>query len=547
MSRNSMNIGAAMLQPGRKAPGAVEKIPATEIPMVLTLEQLEPNPDNPRTTRNPRCDEIKMSIHARGLDTVPKVTRDPEGDPNKYIFSDGGNTRYQILTELWQETRDERFYRIHVLVKPWPGRLQCIIGHLAENEVRGDLSFIEKAQGIHKARAIYEEQLGKSVSLRELSVLLTSEGLPVHYSTISRMEDTLKYLYPWMPDLLESGLGRPQIVALLAIRQDAEKVWEQFCLLFDKCDKCFTEVFGECCRKFDSPELWSPDMFRDELIGDLLLALPHPDLNYDRWMMELDPKERNRRYHFGDPEARATTDTISIEESQTQPVSSLNLPAAKSEQPEIALEAVEECVQHDVASTGSLLSLPHVEVRPDMYGGSPVISGGDGDMSPSLNPDDSGSDEEFISMLAPGTEDEDETFYPSDHITEDAIWSIPAYQDDIEHLQNIVFVAAWELGEKLGCEDEILPDRDTLLSPGYRAAGENSSAPAAFLLSLAGNCPLYCQTIGLDVVLIGGTTVQDVPVLDDESAIKLLRLMRVMRRLRELQRGVTCSKENNDE
>ncbi len=43
-------------------------------------------------------------------------------------------------------------------------------------------------------------------------------------------------------------------------------------------------------------------MFRDEFIGDLLLALPHPDLNYDRWVMELDPGERNRRYHFGEPE-----------------------------------------------------------------------------------------------------------------------------------------------------------------------------------------------------------------------------------------------------
>ncbi|MBJ4306813.1 chromosome partitioning protein ParB, partial [Salmonella enterica subsp. enterica serovar Derby] len=185
--------------------------------------------------------------------------------------------------------------RIHVLVKPWPGRLQCVIGHLAENEVRGDLSFIEKARGIHKARIIYEEQLGKSVSLRELSTLLTSEGLPVHNSTISRMEDALKYLFPWMPDLLESGLGAPQIRLLLALRQDAEKVWDQFCLLSERSDKCFTDVFGECCRKFNSPELWSPEMFRDEFIGDLLLALPHPDLNYDRWVMELDPGERNRR------------------------------------------------------------------------------------------------------------------------------------------------------------------------------------------------------------------------------------------------------------
>ncbi|MBL1881088.1 chromosome partitioning protein ParB, partial [Klebsiella pneumoniae] len=100
---------------------------------ILTLEQLQPNPDNPRQGRNPRYEEIKSSIRARGLDSVPKVTKAPGSE--FYIFSDGGNTRYQILSELWQETQDERFFRLHVLFKPWPGRLQCLIGHLAENEV----------------------------------------------------------------------------------------------------------------------------------------------------------------------------------------------------------------------------------------------------------------------------------------------------------------------------------------------------------------------------------------------------------------------------
>lgn len=79
------------------------------MPMVLTLDQLSPNPDNPRTSRNPRYDDIKASIRSRGLDTVPKVTRDPDGEPDMYIFSDGGNTRYQILSELWQETGEDRF------------------------------------------------------------------------------------------------------------------------------------------------------------------------------------------------------------------------------------------------------------------------------------------------------------------------------------------------------------------------------------------------------------------------------------------------------
>lgn len=555
MSRNRTNIGASMLQPGRRTSGSVESTMVVEMPMVLTIEQLAPNPDNPRTSRNPRYDEIKASIKARGLDTVPKVTRDPDGDPNKYIFSDGGNTRYQILTELWHETGEERFFRIHVLVKPWPGRLQCVIGHLAENEVRGDLSFIEKARGVHKARIIYEEQLDKPVSMRELSKLLTEQGLPIDASSISRMESALTHLYPWMPDLLESGLGRPQINALLAIRQDAEKVWDQFCLLSERSDKCFTDVFGECCRKFNSPELWSPEMFRDEFIGDLLLALPHPELNYDRWMMELDPGERNRRYHFGEPEeatrpqeAVPPLSTDSIQE--TSPGLDFVPPAASSELP----PATPAVPQQDADSRVSPESnkeapalLPRTEIQPDMYGGSPVISGDD--MGPGLSPDhdETNSDEALISMLAPGPEDEGEALHPACHIAGDAIWSVPAYQDDIEHLQNMAFIMAWELGEKLGCEDEILPDRTSSLSSGYCAAGDNYSAPAAFLLSLAGCCPAQCPATGMDVVLIGGSAQQDVPVLDDENAIKLLRLMRVMRRLRELQRGVTMVEEEHDE
>ncbi|WP_230472641.1 hypothetical protein [Gibbsiella quercinecans] len=373
------------------------------------------------------------------------------------------------------------------------------------------------------------------------------------------MEDALKYLFPWMPDLLESGLGAPQIRLLLALRQDAEKVWDQFCLLSERSDKCFTDVFGECCRKFNSPELWSPEMFRDEFIGDLLLALPHPELNYDRWVMELDPGERNRRYHFGEPEEatrhQGVVPSPSTDDVQaTAPEPAFALQTALSESPP-ATPAVTEERPQPVANSRvtpednkeAPASFPRTEIQPDMYGSSPVISGDDMGPGPSPYHDEIDSDETLISMLAQGPEDEEESQCPASHVTGDTIWSVPAFQDDIEHLQNMAFIMAWELGEALGCEDEILPDRASSLSPGYCAAGENCTAPAAFLLSLAGCCPAQCPATGMDVVLIGGSAQQDVPVLDDENAIKLLRLMRVMRRLRELQRGVTVVEEEHDE
>jgi glucose/arabinose dehydrogenase len=90
----SLNLGDAMLQRGKSPAQAADNNtptvtqPVNEMAMVLTLDQLRPNPDNPRKGRNPRFEEIKASVRARGLDSIPKVTRDPDGD-DVYIFSDG--------------------------------------------------------------------------------------------------------------------------------------------------------------------------------------------------------------------------------------------------------------------------------------------------------------------------------------------------------------------------------------------------------------------------------------------------------------------------
>ncbi|HAX5241333.1 TPA: chromosome partitioning protein ParB [Escherichia coli] len=555
MAHKPLNLGAAIMQPGRQASAAGNVVALGETPMILTLDQLRPNPDNPRTTRNPRYDDIKNSIHARGLDTVPKVTRMPDSEPDVYIFSDGGNTRYQILTELWKETGDPRFYRIHVLFKPWPGRLQCVIGHLAENEVRGELTFIEKAQGIHKARLIYEEQLNKSVSMRELSSLLTEQGLPVDASSISRMENALKYLYPWIPDLMESGLGRPQVTALLALRQDAERVWGQFALASGT-DAEFDRVFGESCRKFNSPELWSLEMFRDELIGDLLQALPHPSLDYDRWLLELDPKERNRRHHFGEPEPVVVPPSVrdsgtgqsGAPVSRIRPeVPEISAPDTEPEQhcaarPENAVsdtDHTEKCglpspeERADKASSSAEKVL-RPEIQPDMYGGEPVFSGDaveagiagsavssvmTGDTAPSGTPD---------ALPASVT-----------HFAEG--W------DDIEHLQNEAFRLAWELAESAGCAEEIAMDRKSDLSAGFGTAEEKCSPVTAFLVGLTGDASLTVSPVSLTDLLTGGSAPEAWPLLDDEHAVKLLRLLSVLRRLRALQRSVLPEDDEEDE
>ncbi|EHT3572136.1 ParB family protein [Salmonella enterica] len=587
-----LNLGDALLQ-GAKEPSsapAVPVLPTSEMPMVLTLDEVAPNPDNPRTTRNPKYDEIKESIRTRGLDTVPKVTKNPDLPGSPYIFSDGGNTRYAVLRELFAETQDERFYRFHALFKPWPGRLECLVGHLAENDVRGDLTFIDKALGIKKARAIHEEVLGRAVSLRELSDLLGQQGYPIHYSLISRMIHTVEYLYPFMPDLLASGLGKHQIETLLNLRTDALKIWQQYSVMTET-DSDFNEVFGRVCAQFDDPESYSFEMFRDEFIGTLVNVLPHPSLNYDRWLLELDPKARNQRMLFGEPEpvaphlveadrqawqnASASLSGAENDENQQGNSSSDSMLISTSNNGAVLSPQPDSDNDDDGSGEGFGSSesprLPKVEIQSDLLGGPAVLSGDIPFGEPQLAPD-VGNIAVMASafagaqaLLTADTSSDGDN--PADDNTSDIpllpaapalssvafanvglepvsdIWAISALQDDIEHLQDMAYRLVFELAEAMGCEMDVSEDKSAGAA-GF-AVSEHGGEFALFLAGLSGHLPnrqfnmfMFCLNF------IGTQSAGDTPVFDDVHVVKTLRLIRVIRRLRELQRNIPAEQHD---
>ncbi|PIJ42692.1 ParB family protein [Serratia sp. OPWLW2] len=568
-----LDLNSALLQQGKTAAGthAVTStssvLPVSDMPLVLTLDQLSVSPYNPRISRNPEYDEIKAGIRVRGLRTVPLVTLDPEQPELGYFFSDGGNTRYSILQELWQETGDERFYRISCVFKPWPGRLSCLLGHLAENEQRGDLAFIEKALGIRDARALYEEKLGKAVSLRELSSLMSADGYPVHFSSISRMEDTVKYLYPFMPSLLKSGLGAPQIRQLLALRAEAEKTWEEHSVTVEV-QEPFDSVFGKVCSQFDDPEIYSLDMFRDELIGALINALPHPLLNYDRWLLELDPKEQNRRKHLGEPEP-ALTPELSGEGNTVELAPALQqgntggptVPEVQGESSSLVLDSAshestgdadDESQNVQEEETPTTQTERRVETQPDLYGAPSVLSGDvetvlDGENTTVPLPDPYESivpRSNTVTQPKQGVTPVAEVPFAEVGLEPvSSIWVISALQDDIEHLQVITFRLAFELAEVAGCEAEIKADKADLQAAGYALTAERPSRFTALLLTLAGNSPDGASSSSLNEALIGSENAADWPLLDDIHAVKLMRLIRVLRRLRELQRDLSATEE----
>ncbi|HBN9090127.1 ParB family protein [Pseudomonas aeruginosa] len=291
---NPQDLKDRLLAPGFTAPPKVlEQLsdPISDTPMVLTLDQVLPWHDNPRTTRNPKFDEIKESIRHRGLDTPPPVTRRPGED--KYRIRNGGNTRLEALNELYKETGDERYFRFNCLFKPWDkqrGEIIALTGHLAENDLKGDLKFIERAVGIQKAKAWYEEEKGEPVGIRELSRKLTDDGYPVSHSHISKMLDAVEILLPAIPVMLYSGLGKPQIEKLLSLRKSASSCWTR---LYAGEGIDFEMLFQDTLAIFDSsPDEFIFERFQDELIDQMKRPL---GLRYDQILLEITNGQQEQR------------------------------------------------------------------------------------------------------------------------------------------------------------------------------------------------------------------------------------------------------------
>lgn len=293
--------------------------PIADTPMVVTLDQLRPYDHDPRVTRNPAYEDIKASIRERGLDAPPAITRRP-GEPH-YIIRNGGNTRLAILRELWSETKDERFFRIPCLFRPWPqrGEVVMLTGHLAENELRGGLSFIERALGVEKAREFYEQESGQPLSQSELARRLTADGFPLPQSHISRMQDAVHYLLPAIPNLLYGGLGRHQVERLAVLRKACERTWERRAL-GRSLSVDFATLFQDVLAQFDAqPDNFSPQRVQDELVGQMAELL---EADYDTLALEIDDTESRQRALTSDPApstARPTVPTAPAPEPQREP------------------------------------------------------------------------------------------------------------------------------------------------------------------------------------------------------------------------------------
>ncbi|MBL2253966.1 transcriptional regulator, partial [Klebsiella pneumoniae] len=123
--------------------------------------------------------------------------------------------------------------------------------------------------------------------------LLTGEGYRVTQSNISRMEYAVTHLFPHLSSLFYMGLSRTQVLPLINLYSAAEKGWKVLCQesAVLPLAPSFEVVFASACSRLELTALtdYSLEYLKDELMGELVKALPDPTITWDRWLIELDP------------------------------------------------------------------------------------------------------------------------------------------------------------------------------------------------------------------------------------------------------------------
>ncbi|MES9897717.1 MAG: ParB family protein [Sedimenticola sp.] len=244
MPDNQSTNGKTLIGPGKVGETDTPK------PMLLEITRIKAYDRNPRHGKNPEFDRIKASIRANGLDQPLVITQRPE--TAYYVVHSGGNTRLVALQELYAETGDSQFARVQCLFKPWSRESDVLLAHLRENDLRGALTFIDKALAVFDIKKLLEEELDTDeISQRKLQIALAAGGYSLSHGLISRMGYAVKRLLPLIPKALNAGLGRPQVQRIRALDRAAFQVWKRHAL---GDETVFDEVFATLCRRYDATE-----------------------------------------------------------------------------------------------------------------------------------------------------------------------------------------------------------------------------------------------------------------------------------------------------
>lgn len=531
INHKNINIKESLLK-GSFSSTSKEDIKTLEaVPMIVTLDQLKPSFVLPRQKRNPKYNEIKQSIAMRGLDSPPAITKRP-GEDN-YVISDGGNTRLDILNELWKETKDEFFFRIHCLFKPWVSEIHSLVGHLAENELHSDFTFIEKAIGIAKARSILEKEKGQ-LSQRALADELKKNGFPISQSHIVKMEQAIRYLYPYIPDVLYDGLGIHQVEKLISFRSILAEAYNTYKESEDITP--FEQIFEQVLIPFNiDTSVFSVETVKDELIGAFAKEL---DIDYNTLLADVVSKKignkpSKKSAQISELDINKKIEKQSLKDNEAiigEKVEENKTVLVKAENQHPFSEQQENHIQYDDIEHESIIN------------GENQNSLKSENVLPNELQHATQSIEQEISELFSARE---RSLTRSEEIDEfepiPDLWRLDALHiNSVEHLKAMIGRIASDLAISYELEEYLKP---SLAGIGFTYTYEISITQQPDLSKAANLVNAFLKSIStgdgypmkFDNEQILGSFVTD-PVIDDKTLIRMFRMIRALRQLNELKR-----------
>ncbi|MCP5445356.1 MAG: ParB N-terminal domain-containing protein [Chromatiaceae bacterium] len=274
-------------------------------PMMVPLERIHPYDRNPRQGNNPEYDRIKASIRTMGLDQPLTITQRPGA--SDYIVHSGGNTRLDVLNSLYAETGDVRYATVACLFKPWRCESEVVLAHLRENDLRGGLTFIDKARAVMDIKALLEAECQiEEISLRRLESALQQGGYALSIGLISRMGYAVHTLLPLIPKALHAGLGRPQVQKIRALERAARQLWEAH---DPDANTPFDLIFATLCQRYDDPD-WDTGLLRNALESEIA---EQAEISVHVVRMELDARIEGRRVTIPPPDEEQDSDEDEVD------------------------------------------------------------------------------------------------------------------------------------------------------------------------------------------------------------------------------------------
>lgn len=254
---------------------AVAVAPVAQTTLVLRLEEIKAYEHNPRRAENPEYARLVASIRSRkGLTTPLTVAKRPGEE--LYTVAAGGNSRLQALKELYDETGDPVFDRVTCQFEPWVSDCHVLASHLIENDVRGNMTFADKARAIVNWCELYESAhpAEAPLSQRQLAQRLGESGFQVSQTSVSRFLFAATHLMPFLPVAFDSGLGREPIERLIRLRTVAENYWRDAATGENAAAGSFERLFASVCQEQDCDrDAWIHEAFAAALARRLAALL----------------------------------------------------------------------------------------------------------------------------------------------------------------------------------------------------------------------------------------------------------------------------------